>query len=74
MPMSQDDLILQHLQQVGTITGVEASALYRARSLTSNISRLRTRGYIIHSERKLDQTNQRYVRYTYKKSENKGVE
>ena len=60
---SQDDIIATHLDTVGSITCVEAQTVYRVRSLTSVVSRLRKRGYEIESERKTDLTGQRYVRY-----------
>lgn len=63
--MSQDELILRHLETAGTITCAEAQTVYRARSLTSIIARLR-REYDIVSERKTDITGQRYVRYHYR--------
>ena len=61
--ISQDDMIARHLESVGTITCMEAQTVYRVRSLTSVISRLRQAGMDIESERKVDPTGQRYVRY-----------
>lgn len=61
----QTRAILDHLKRVGTISGVEAQALYRARSLTKRISELRRAGYPIVAEWKRDHTQQRYRRYHY---------
>ena len=61
--MNQTFKILAHLQTVGHITGIEAAALYRTRSLTRRIADLRQQGYSIRSITKRDITGQRYVRY-----------
>lgn len=66
--MSQDEIILRHLKEIGNISGVEASTVYKCRSLTSVISRLMKRGWIIDKETKRDATGQRYVRYSYEAS------
>lgn len=63
--MTQDEMVARHLESVGSITCMEAQTVYRARSLTSIISRLRNKGMEISSERKTDPTGQRYVRYHY---------
>ena len=55
--------ILQHLETTGTITGVEAHAIHKCRSLTRRITDLRAAGYDISSHWKRDITGQRYVRY-----------
>ena len=67
MPTSQDEMIRRHLDMVGTITCMEAQTVYRVRSLTSVVARLRKNGMVIDSERKTDPTGQRYVRYHYNK-------
>jgi len=59
----QDSSLAHHLQKVGSITAVEASTLYKIRSLTSNIWRLRALGMEIMADRRRDITGQRYVRY-----------
>ena len=56
--------ILQHLKQIGDISAIEASALYRCRSLSRRITDLRQHGYAIGSKLKVDATGQRYARYT----------
>jgi hypothetical protein len=66
---TQTDRVLKHLQSVGSITQVEAQAMYKSRSLTKRISELRDRGYDIKSEWKTDHTGQRYVRYWLRKKE-----
>lgn len=61
---SQTDLLLAHLGSKGSITQVEASALFKIRSLTRRIADLRGNGFDIRSETKWDAVNrQRYVRY-----------
>jgi hypothetical protein len=61
--MSQNDQILTHLRDVGSISWVEANDLYRVRSLTRRIADLRQRGLKIISEWKTDRLGQRYTRY-----------
>lgn len=55
--------IAQHLLNVGSISGVEAAAMFKTRSLTRRIADLRDAGVDITSEFKKDSTGQRYVRY-----------
>ena len=62
--MSQNDQILTHLRDVGSISWVEANDLYRVRSLTRRIADLRQRGLKIISEWKTDRLGQRYTRYS----------
>ena len=64
---SQDEMVRRHLEMVGNITCVEAQTVYRIRSLTSAIARLRKAGMGIESERKVDPMGQRYVRYHHVK-------
>lgn len=61
--MSQDEMLFRHLMEVGSITGVEAQTIYKARCVTSNIARLRAKGMNIHTEFKKDLSGQRYARY-----------
>lgn len=63
----QTAAIYKHLCDVGTITNVEAQAVYKSRSLTKRISELKVLGYDIKSEWKRDHTGQRYVRYWLRK-------
>ena len=63
----QTAAILKHLVDVGTITNVEAQAIYKSRSLTKRISEIRKAGYDVKSEWRRDNTNQRYVRYWLRK-------
>ena len=63
VPMSQDELLARHLREVGSITGVEAQTVYKVRSITSNIARLRSYGMKIYTEYKKDLSGQRYARY-----------
>jgi hypothetical protein len=61
--MTQEMIVLKHLIYTGSITGVEASALYKIRSLPRRIATLKEQGHNIHSVQKRDLTGQRYVRY-----------
>jgi len=60
---SQDEMLTRHLLEVGSITGVEAQTIYKTRSITSNIVRLRAKGLQIITEFKKDLSGQRYARY-----------
>ena len=62
--MSQNDKILTHLHDVGSISWVEANDLYRVRSLPRRIADLRQLGFDILSEWKTDRLGQRYTRYS----------
>jgi hypothetical protein len=62
---SMEDTILDHLIDVGSITGLEAQGLYKCRHLPRRIKTLRERGFSIISHRNKDHTGQRYVRYQY---------
>ena len=56
--------LLKHLKRAGSITQVEAQAMYRIRHLPSQIKALKFEGHNIESEWKTDPINkQRYVRY-----------
>ena len=69
--MSQDEMLKRHLLEVGTITPMEASTIYKCRSVTSNIARLRAVHKLdIVSEYKKDLQGQRYVRYHCTNSKN----
>lgn len=59
-----NDLILLHLLEKGSISNVEAQALYRCRSLSRRICDLKSEGWPIKSELKHDTTGQRYARYS----------
>lgn len=66
--LPQDYQLFNHLNKLGTITAVEAATLYKVRSITSNISRLRKYGMKISTEFKKDLTGQRYARYKAERS------
>ena len=55
--------IAAHLVREGSISGVEASAMYKTRQLPGRISELRHYGYDIASNFDADCLGQRYVRY-----------
>ena len=61
--MSQNQKILSHLRDVGSISWVEANDLYRVRSLPRRIKDLRDEGHSIVSEWRTDKLGQRYTRY-----------
>ena len=56
--------ILNHLRRIGDISAIEASALYRSRSLSRRITDIRQAGYDVISTLKRDATGQRYARYS----------
>jgi hypothetical protein len=60
----QSVTVLKHLQKVGSITAVEASAVHRVRSLSRRITEIRDAGFCVQKEFKQDVTGQRYVRYS----------
>lgn len=62
--MSQKQKILDHLTKVGSISFLEAWTLYSVRSLPRRIKDLREQGYEIISDKRVDNTGQRYVRYS----------
>lgn len=59
----QTAAVLKHLQQHGSITNVEANAVHKIRSVSSRITELAKLGYVISKTRKVDATDQPYVRY-----------
>lgn len=61
---SQESIVLSHLLERGSITGVEADAVYKIRWLPTRIKALRDEGYEILSTWKKDGAGQKYVRYT----------
>lgn len=61
--LSMTSMILKHLEDRGSITNVEAQALYRCRALPRRIADLKEIGFPIKSMIKKDATGQRYARY-----------
>jgi len=61
-PMAKD--ILEHLKKKGSISPLEAGALYKCRSLSRRICDLKDAGYVINRELKKDITGQKYARYS----------
>lgn len=59
----QQHTIINHLRVKGSISNVEAQAIYRMRSPWKRISELKALGYTIRTEIKTDPTGQRYARY-----------
>ena len=62
---SQTEILLKHFSVKPSISGVEASAMFRIRSLHRRILDLEEKGHLFTRERKIDTTGQRYVRYHY---------
>lgn len=63
MQASQQDLIVRHLIANGSISGVEASAMFKVRDISRTMRYIRAKGYKITTERKVDSCGQRYTRY-----------
>lgn len=55
--------LLSHLRGKGSITNVEAQAIYRMRALPRRIADLKLHGYEITRQMNTDMTGQRYARY-----------
>lgn len=62
--MRQEDRILKHLKAVGSISGLEASDIYRVRDLPKRVSVLKQEGHGIDGEWRRDISGQRYIRYS----------
>lgn len=69
--MSQTEQLLQHFnrlsasREIPSITGIEASALFKIRSLSRRINDLEAKGFSFTRLHKVDTTGQRYVRYVF---------
>lgn len=63
--MSQQHVLLKHLNKVGSISNLEAITIHRIYALPRRIADLKEKGHqFIHEHRK-DVTGKRYVRYFY---------
>jgi len=62
--MKQLDMLKRHFAENGSITNVEAQAVYKIRSLPRRICDLEGEGYSFERTWKRDLTGQRYMRYT----------
>lgn len=62
-PSTQVQAVQNHFRNVGSISGLEALALYRIVSLTKVISVLKDKGLQIAGVWKKDNTGKRYKRY-----------
>ncbi len=60
---TQIQILIDHFNRVGAISGLEALALYRVVSLTKQISVLKRMGLQIEGIWKRDNTGKRYKRY-----------
>jgi hypothetical protein len=66
--VSQRDMLKEHFERKESITGVEAAAVYKIRSLPRRIMDLKEEGYEFTHEWKKDVTGQKYMRYILVKS------
>lgn len=56
--------VAKHFKNHGTITNVEAHAVYGIRSISSRVAELGKLGLTIKKEQRKDATGQRYTRYS----------
>tara|TARA_Y100000996_G_scaffold407796_1_gene385869 strand:- start:568 stop:765 length:198 start_codon:yes stop_codon:yes gene_type:complete len=56
-------MLIEHFERKDSITGVEAAAVYKIRSLPRRIMDLKEKGYVFTHEWKKDVTGQKYMRY-----------
>ncbi|MGY6517448.1 MAG: helix-turn-helix domain-containing protein [Lysobacteraceae bacterium] len=61
---TQEDRVLRHLRTVGSLSGREATDLYRIRDLPKRVSVLRQLGHRIDGRMRRDALGQRYMRYS----------
>ena len=61
--VSQVSMLMEHFERKDSITGVEAAAVYKIRSLPRRIMDLKEKGYVFTHEWKRDVTGQKYMRY-----------
>lgn len=62
-PRKQTDMLLDHFKVRPDISALEASAMFRIRSLSRRINDLEAQGHRFSRVTKKDTTGQRYVRY-----------
>lgn len=62
---TQTEILRKHFMVRPSISGVEAAAMYRIRSLARRINDLEAKGFQFRREFKKDPTGQRYVRYHF---------
>lgn len=69
--MNQNTMILQHLEEFGSITASEAAELYGCNRLASRIKELRLRGHEIATDTEVGKNRyDKYVRYARYRMEN----
>ena len=61
----QTEILLDHFKVKSDISSLEASAMFRIRSLPRRILDLEEKGYKFLKVRRRDTTGQRYTRYFY---------
>jgi len=72
MQKPQIEWLLTHFKKVPSISGQEAAAMFRIRSLPRRILDLEKMGHRFSRETRYDTTGQRYVRYHYLGQSQKG--
>lgn len=70
--MSQRTAVLKHLRDHGSLSSVEAEAVYKIRRLASRIDELRQDGHPIASVCRKDAVGQRYVKYALENTNGHG--
>lgn len=65
MQKPQTDWLLEHFKRNPSISGLEAAAMFRIRSLPRRILDLEKQGHRFARETRFDTTGQRYTRYHY---------
>jgi len=60
---TQKEMLKTHFEHTGSISNIEAQAVYKIRALPRRISDLKEEGYVFNHEWKTDLTGQRYMRY-----------
>lgn len=61
----QTEMLLEHFKVRPDISALEASAMFRIRSLSRRINDLEAKGHRFSRVSKKDTTGQRYVRYVH---------
>lgn len=62
--MSQEQTIIRHMKEHGSISFLEAFGVHRIFNLKGRIADLRGKGYKINTTMKIDDTGKRYAEYS----------